>query len=150
MCSTNRRDLPTSPLSLCSGGWIADYGVHYEIICINSGIGSHTLCFFSLNTVSVHQWFSTGLFTSVHSISLTCTQIHSLPTKTNGTKVDTMLRMQKGHQTLVSGPTQLLRPWQQLVDCCVASGSSLVNLQQRVAIIGSPPLLDVSWRTQGT
>ncbi len=30
------------------------------------------------------------------------------------------------------------------------SGSSLANLQQRVAIIGSPPLLDVIWRTQGT
>ena len=33
---------------------------------------------------------------------------------------------------------------------CRASGSSLANLQQRVAIIGSPPLLDVIWRTQGT
>jgi hypothetical protein len=33
---------------------------------------------------------------------------------------------------------------------CGASGSSLANLQQRVAIIGSPPLLDVIWRTQGT
>jgi hypothetical protein len=33
---------------------------------------------------------------------------------------------------------------------CGASGSSLANLQQRVVIIGSPPLLDVIWRTQGT
>ncbi len=33
---------------------------------------------------------------------------------------------------------------------CGASGSSLANLQQRVAIIGSPPPLDVTWRTQGT
>ncbi len=29
-------------------------------------------------------------------------------------------------------------------------GSSVVNSQQRVAIIGSPPLLDGNWRTQGT
>ena len=33
---------------------------------------------------------------------------------------------------------------------CGASGSSLANHQQRVAIIGSPPPLDVTWRTQGT
>ncbi len=37
-----------------------------------------------------------------------------------------------------------------LVGRCGAFGSSLANLQQRVAIIGSPPLLDVTWRTQGT
>jgi hypothetical protein len=33
---------------------------------------------------------------------------------------------------------------------CVAGGSSFANLQQRVAKIGSPPLLDENWRTQGT
>ncbi len=33
---------------------------------------------------------------------------------------------------------------------CGASGSSLANLRQRVAIFGSPPPLDVTWRTQGT
>jgi hypothetical protein len=33
---------------------------------------------------------------------------------------------------------------------CVAGGSSFANLQQREAIIGSPPLLDEIWRTQGT
>jgi hypothetical protein len=32
----------------------------------------------------------------------------------------------------------------------VALGSSIANSQQRVAIIGSPPLLDGNWRTQGT
>jgi hypothetical protein len=29
-------------------------------------------------------------------------------------------------------------------------GSSIANPQQRVAIIGSPPLLDGNWLTQGT
>jgi hypothetical protein len=37
-----------------------------------------------------------------------------------------------------------------IVALCVAGGSSFANLQQRVAIIGSPPLLDENWRTQGT
>ncbi len=32
----------------------------------------------------------------------------------------------------------------------MALGSSIANSQQRVAIIGSPPLLDGNWRTQGT
>ncbi len=33
---------------------------------------------------------------------------------------------------------------------CGAGGSSFANLQQRAAKIGSPPLLDENWRTQGT
>ncbi len=33
---------------------------------------------------------------------------------------------------------------------CGAGGSSYANLQQRVAIIGSLPLLDENWCTQGT
>jgi hypothetical protein len=31
-----------------------------------------------------------------------------------------------------------------------AGGSSIVNLQQQVAKIGSLPLLDENWHTQGT
>ncbi len=30
MCSTNKRDLPTPPLSILLFGWIADYGIDYE------------------------------------------------------------------------------------------------------------------------
>jgi hypothetical protein len=37
-----------------------------------------------------------------------------------------------------------------IVPNCVVGGSSIVNSQQRVAIIGSPPLLDGNWRMQGT
>ncbi len=33
---------------------------------------------------------------------------------------------------------------------CNGVPSHIIDLRQRVAIIGSPPLLDVTWRTQGT
>jgi hypothetical protein len=55
------------------------------------------------------------------------------------TSVSTVTR---GHPSLFS----LTRP----LGHCGAGGSSIMNLQQREAIIGSPPLLEENWRTQGT
>ncbi len=36
------------------------------------------------------------------------------------------------------------------IPACGARGSSIMNPQQQVAMIGFPPLLDGNWRTQGT
>ncbi len=58
MCSTNRKDLPRSTPFPLQWGWIADYGVDYEIrwVIANSGTRSYTpWVFFTVSVTKTAQ-----------------------------------------------------------------------------------------------